>query len=198
MRIGIAVLTAALLLCAPPRAFAEWQFKPFLGITFGGGTNIVVAGEAVGHPKLAVGANAGWLGEVLGWEGDVTYVPGFFEHGDKPLVLKSRLATVTGNVIVAVPRRLTQYTLRPYVVAGGGFMSASTSNTLGVLEVSNTFGVVDFGGGATGFVSQSFGWNWDLRYFRTVNAMVPPGLSATGVSGTVSFWRATMAVAVRY
>jgi hypothetical protein len=192
------VLMAALFVCAPARAFAEWQFKPFLGITFGGGTDIVDPAKAVGHPNLVEGASAGWLGEVFGWEGEVSYVPGFFQRGDQGLVLKSRMFTMTGNVIIAVPRRLTEYTLRPYFAAGGGLMKASTSNALNLLEFSNTFAAMDFGGGATGFVSSSFGWNWDLRYFRNVHAAVAPGLSTNGTSGRLSFWRASMAVAIRY
>ena len=64
----------------PTAGWAEWQLKPYLGMTFGGTNSILdfdpEAGEAeVGHSA----ASATWLGNFLGVEGDVARVPGFFQ-----------------------------------------------------------------------------------------------------------------------
>ena len=52
----------------------------------------------------------------------------FFRGGtrdlDFKLVSKSSVLTFTGNVIVGLPRRATEYTLRPYFVGGFGLMRA--------------------------------------------------------------------------
>ena len=54
----------------------------------------------------------------------------------------------------------------------------------------------DLGGGATGFLSDFVGLNWDVRFFKTLQSQ--PG--GTGVSvgpGQLSFWRATMGISIR-
>ncbi|MDR1989685.1 MAG: hypothetical protein LBQ09_05580 [Acidobacteriaceae bacterium] len=198
---GVAVLTLAVLAVTPAPAFAEWQLKPFAGVTFGGATDLVGdLDQAVPSVHPVAGANLAWLGNIFGAEGDVGYSFGFFEpHGNtaNALVLNSHLTTFTGNVIVAMPRRLTEYTLRPYLVAGGGLMRASTNTKSQIFELANTFGAMDIGGGVTGFVSKNFGYTWDIRYFTNVNSAVDPGLSLVGTSGKLKFWRATMAMTFR-
>ena len=71
------------------------------------------------------------------------------------------------------------------------------TTSAGVLRVRRTLPAVDIGGGVTGFLTESVGLNWDLRYFRTVGG----SSELRGVNfGTerLSFWRANMAVAFRY
>src|SRR6188508_3069424 len=96
-------LLFALLLLYPGVAAAEWHIKPFLGLTFGGNTTFVDAEEAVGKPNGVFGATVVLLGNVFGVDGDVGTAPGFFEAG-KELVNSSRVTTLTGNVVVAVPK----------------------------------------------------------------------------------------------
>ena len=54
MRAGC--LAVALLLAGPVRAGAEWHIKPFVGLTFGGGTTFPDVEEAVGKPNGVFGA----------------------------------------------------------------------------------------------------------------------------------------------
>ena len=71
------------------------------------------------------------------------------------------------------------------------------TTSAGVLRVVRTLGAVDVGGGVTGFLNESVGLNWDLRYFRTAGG----SSELRGVNfgaEHLSFWRATMAVAFRY
>jgi len=188
----------AMVLLWPGSASAEWQLRPFVGFTFGGATTFVDLDRAVGDLNLAFGGSGVLLGEIVGVEGDLGFAPGFFQSGPNSLVLKSGVTTLTGNLVVALPRRVAQYSLRPYFVGGGGLMHVKLETTsAGVLRVRRTLPAVDIGGGVTGFLTESVGLNWDLRYFRTVGG----SSELRGVNfGTerLSFWRANMAVAFRY
>ena len=185
------LLALGLLLFWPASAAAEWQIKPYVGLTFGGDTTFVL-NEAAGDAHRVFGVSGGWLGEVIGVEGDLGYSAGFF---DSPrLVLNSSVTTATANVIVALPRRWTRYTLRPYVVGGGGMMRVSTDPAVTELQVKSTLPAFNVGGGATGFLTDRVGVSWELRYFRGARS------DQSGISigeEELSFWRATMALAVR-
>jgi hypothetical protein len=199
MRPGLMTLTVLMLLAPAMPASAEWQLKPFAALTFGGNATVLDLDKAAGKVKTAVGVSGGYWGNVVGVEGDFGYIPGFFQNeikGTTPLVLKSHVTTLTGNVTLSLPRHMTEYTLRPYFVAGGGMMSASTTNSLSLVEISPTYAAIDVGGGVTGFLSKRFGLSWDIRHFRIVN-----GQEGTGQSfgrEQLSFWRANMALAIRY
>ncbi len=190
---------AAVLLLLPTSARAEWQFKPFLGLTYSASTNVILSGlNQVTIPKNVVyGINVTLLGEIFGIEVDAARAPGFFAPaGD--LILSSNLTTLTGNVVVALPRRLAEYTLRPYLVGGAGLMRPTTTELIAELSFTRNMAAIDWGGGATGFLGKSVGINWDLRHFRNFNGQVTSGGTTDGEPERLSFWRATMALAVRY
>jgi hypothetical protein len=181
------------------RASAEWQLKPFVGATFAGNSTYTLDfdGSTAKHP--VVGLSTTLLGEVLGVEAEVCRAPGFFQ-ADGPysqLVLSSSATTVTGNVVVALPRRLAEYTLRPYFVGGGGLMRARIDDAKSLLSVSSSLAAWDMGVGVTGFLSDRFGVSWDVRYFRSVGGKDQGVGLSTGLE-QVSFWRANMALAIRY
>ena len=201
------LLAVALLVVAPVRASAEWQFKPFFGVSFGGGTTLLDLENAAGSANRVYGLSGQLLGEVFGVEGDFGFAPGFFSGGEGEqtvgcqaagtrCVLNSSVRTLTGNVLIAVPRRLTTYTLRPYFVGGAGIMHASSEQAFGVLRVSSTLPALDLGGGVTGFLSKRIGVGWDVRYFRSLGTGEERGQSFGPEQ--LSFWRANMAVAIRY
>ena len=189
------LLTLALLLL-PVRASAEWQVKPFLGFTAGGSTTLVDLEHASGKPNVAIGVSGLLLGDVLGVEADFGYAPGFFQTGRQLLVLQSSVTTLTASIVVAAPRRATEYTLRPYFVGGGGMMHVQAEHAFGVLQVDRTLPVLDVGGGVTGFITDRFGVSWDLRWFGSVGTGSDRGLSIGREQ--LSFWRANMAFAFRY
>src|SRR5262245_52892756 len=104
-----------LFLLGSRRASAEWQVKPFIGATYGGHSTFLQVGPNSltpnpNHPHLAYGVSGLWLGEIFGFEADFGHTPGFFQHRTAPLVKDSGVYTLTGNVIVAMPRRRTEYT----------------------------------------------------------------------------------------
>jgi hypothetical protein len=113
-------------------------------------------------------------------------------------VISSSVMTLSGNVVIALPRRMTQYTLRPYVAGGVGLMRVSKDDQLDTFPVTLNVMTIDVGGGATGFLSETVGLNWDLRYFRNITGAPDPdnpGLSFG--APRLSFWRLTMGVVLR-
>jgi hypothetical protein len=196
MRIGaVGIAAFTLLLVTATRASAEWQVKPFVGVTFGGGTTFVDLEHAAGHPKPAVGVSGVLLGDVFGIEADFGRAPGFFEQGGQHLVLDTSATTLTGNIVVAMPRHLVEYTLRPYFVGGAGVMAVHIDDALGNPFISRSLQAMDLGGGVTGFLTNRIGVSWDVRYFRSIDRTFESGLSLA--SEQLSFWRANMAVAIR-
>lgn len=188
---------ALALLALPTAASAEWQLKPFAGVTFGGDTTLIDLDKAAGSARRNLGVSVTWLGEVLGLEADLGRTGGFFQR-DGGLILASHASTATGNIVVALPAKMAQYTLRPYVVGGLGLLHVGWEDNLGVLPLSEGLLAMDIGAGATGFLSENVGVNWDVRFFRTLNP--DDGPSARGLSlgpARLSFWRASMGLTIR-
>jgi hypothetical protein len=198
MRAGLLAVT---LLTWPAQAFAEWQIRPFLGVSFRGDTTFVDFAGAAGRPSpnVVIGGNGAFIGNVIGLEVDFGYAPGFFQSGDESVVRGNSATTLTGNVIITVPRRLSEYTLGPYFVAGLGLMHARIDNVDDVLPVARTLPAMDIGGGVTGYLSERFGLIWDARYFRSLGGQLS-GISADPVDASerLSFWRASMGLVIRY
>jgi len=194
---GTRSLAIALLLFAPAPATAEWQIRPFIGFTFGGTTTFVDLEQATGEQKAVIGISGGWLGEIFGFEGDFGLSPGFFQTAEKDLLLESGVRALTGNVVVAMPRRMTEYGLRPYFVGGAGLIHVKILGRFEAVEVNRTLPAMNIGGGVTGFLTQRIGLNWDVRRFSTMRGEGETVGNSFG-NEQLSFWRATMAVAVRY
>jgi hypothetical protein len=191
----LVAFAAGILLMSSRAAAAERQIRPYVGATFAGVTPFLDLEAAAGRPHPTIGLSAVFLGELLGAEIDVADVPGFLESGDKHLVLHSRVTTLCGNVVLAAPHRLTEYSLRPYVVAGGGMMRIRETTSLSVFDVSTVTPAFDVGVGAVAFVTNRAGVSWDVRRFQSFrDDEVRTGFG----EGHLSFWRATMAVVIRY
>jgi hypothetical protein len=197
VRIGLLTLVLLIPISLSAQAATEWQIRPFAGVTFGGGTTLLDLESAAGHPHVVTGIGGALLGDVIGVDADLGYLPGFFENGNLHLVSRSSVITFTGNVVIGVPRHLTAYTLRPYVVGGFGLMHARIDDLQDLFPVRATLPAVDVGGGATGFLSNRIGLNWELRYFRSVSGSIDPRAISL-LPEQLSFWRASMALVVRY
>ena len=191
----LAGLAAAVLLMSGHAAAADRQIRPYAGVTFGGATPFLDLEAAAGKPHPAIGVDAMFLGDLFGLDLDVADLPGFLEAGDRHLVLNSRVTTLCGNVVLAAPHRLTEYSLRPYVVAGGGLMQAREGTSLSVFDFSTTTPAFDVGVGAVAFVTNRAGVSWDVRRFQSFSDEA----ERTGFGGDhLSFWRATMSLVIRY
>ncbi len=202
MRVGGAarsrvVLVTGLLLMSARTDAEDRQIRGFIGATFGAGTTLLDFGRVTGKANLAIGASAVFLGEMFGTEIEIADAPGFFDSDNNALLRGSRVTTFSGNVIVAAPRRMTEYSLRPYVVGGGGLMRVRQTTLYNVFDVSSITPMLDVGVGVVGFLTNRTGVCWELRRFQSVGG----DTGSVGLSWGdehLSFWRATMAVAIRY
>jgi hypothetical protein len=170
---------------------------PFIGMKFGGKTSIALGEENVGEKKVTFGVSSMLLGDkFLGVEGDLEQTPQFFGPGLARTVTSSAVTTLTGNVIVAVPKAITQESLRPYVVAGLGLMHARLSTQVDLLDTKSNLLGFDIGGGVVGFVSPRAGARFELRHFRN---LTDDASGAVTIGGTkLSFWRLTAGLVLRY
>jgi hypothetical protein len=173
---------------------AERQIKPFIAVAFAGKTTFVDFEDAVDKPNVIIGVGAAMLWDLVGFDVDVAHAPGFFQTVDQHLVTSSSVTTVTGNVIVTLPRRMTEYSLRPYFVGGGGLLRTHIDAAFSAVKVDEALGAIDVGGGATGFVSNRWGVCWEVRYFRAISR---EGKGFSIGPEQLSFWRASMAIVLR-
>jgi hypothetical protein len=170
--------------------------KPFGGVTFGGSSPYVDRDRVQGKPKLNLGFGTLWQGDIFGVEGEVATTSGFFS-GESKLILRSHVATFGGSVVIALPRRIAEYTLRPYFVSGLGGAHVSFTDNARVSVVSRTLPTWNIGGGVTGFISDTVGINWDVRLFRTLRPERPEPFGPVVSEGKLSFWRATVGFSFR-
>jgi len=199
MRRSTLLFFVSLLFLTPVSAAAQDVLViPYLGFTFGGGSALFADLEqGAGETASALGASVALVGSgILGVEGDIGYVPGFFERGEREIVVPGSFVTsLTGSVIVTLPLSVTRESLRPYVVAGGGLMRAEARDIQSVFPIRSTMPALSFGGGAIGMLSNSVGVRFDLRYIRSVGE--GDDLIA-GTGARVRFWRGSVGLVLRY
>jgi hypothetical protein len=181
-------------------AHAEWQIRPSVGLNVGQDTTFSAPQPSGSIGRVGFGADGALISEIVGIEGDFGRRSGFFPAAKQGagIVLGSSVTTFTGNVTVALPRHMVEYTLRPYFVGGAGVMMVRIDQTVDLLDVSLNMKAMDLGGGVTGFLTKRIGLNWDVRHFRNIGET--PELSGGRSIGppALSFWRANMALAIRY
>jgi hypothetical protein len=183
-----------------PRAgLADWHITPFFGASFGGETNLIDLEGAAGKTRIVFGGTGSFLTDgFLGVEVDFGHVPGFFENEEAgSFVTSSSVTTLTGHVILAMPRTVTRESLRPYLSGGFGLIRVRLEDRGDVFSADANLLGLSVGGGVIGFVTTRTGLRWELRYFRAVQGEVPSGGFASGLT-RLTFWRGTMGVVIRY
>lgn len=183
-------------MCPSPAA-ADWLLIPFVGGSFAPETTFLIPEKGAGR-KLTLGGSVALLSDgVLGLEADVGHTPGFFQ-GDDPLglVLSSRVTTVSGSVILAVPLSITRESLRPYVVGGVGLLQTRSRHAGAAIPVAEDLLGAIVGAGAIGMVTFQTGLRFDVRYIKAASSAAGP-FAQPGLS-RLSFWRATAGVVLRY
>ncbi|MGE0040087.1 MAG: hypothetical protein AB7H88_12290 [Vicinamibacterales bacterium] len=177
-------------------ARADWLVTPFVGSWFGGQTALVDLEDASGTTKLGFGGALTIAGDgPLGLEADFGFVPNFFERGERGLVANSRVMSLTGSVVLALPRSVTRESLRPYLSVGGGLLNARADDVLSALEVRSTMPAFSIGAGATGMLTYRTGVRFDLRYIRSLGQ----GTDLLVTDGErLSVWRASIGYIRRF
>lgn len=191
------VLAALIIWLLPSSAAADWLLTPFLGSSFAPETTFLIFEDGAGR-TLTLGGSVALLSDgILGLEADVGHTPGFFEGNDPlGLVLTSRVTTLTGSVILAVPLSVTRESLRPYLVIGAGLMQARSKHAAGLFPVDRNLLGVNIGAGAIGMVTPRTGLRFDARYIKAASGADGP-FARAGLS-RLSFWRGTAGVVLRY
>jgi len=184
-----------LLLAARP-ARAEWHFTPTFGVTFAGNTTLLDLQHGTDKRHINFGGIVSRFGDgIIGVEGIVLYTRHFFEFdgprdpGDPapPAIAASNTLSLTGNIVLTVPKRWTEYFLRPYVSGGFGLLRAvsvdqpSPVQGASLLPLHVNMPGFTIGGGAIGFLSQGTGVRFDVRYHAGLRS--DPGVNAGNVIG---------------
>lgn len=192
------LLLAAMFLCAGRvDARADFLITPYIGSAFGGRTTLFDLDIGAASAKhWTFGGGAAWLSDqVLGVEADFAMVPGFFENSSEAgLITGSRVTTLMGNVLAALPLSVSRESLRPYVTGGLGLIHATADDFIGLNESGDWLGL-QVGAGAIGLISERAGVRFDLRHFRALSR----DTTLRGERASkLSFWRATVGFTLRY
>jgi len=187
----------ALLLAVPRTAHADIFAIPFLGVKFGGGTSIVDLELAAGETTLTLGVTVLRLDNgIIGYEAEFAHIPRYFEKGDRPLVKAGSYVTdLTGAVVFSLPPGVTGGGLRPYAVAGGGFIHAQAEDFLEIFQVRRTVPAVVVGAGAIGLVTNNVGVRFDARHLRSLST---DDGSLARVGRRISYSRFTLGLLLRF
>lgn len=205
MRLGRVGLFLAVLAAWPVDVRAEILIAPFAGGAFAGQTTLPLFNLPAADPSallsksLVIGVAGLWIGSgIVGVEGEVASAPGFFELADgRQAFVSSNFTTVTGSVIVTAPLGLTRESLRPYVAGGLGLLHVGLGDRLGFQEVDRNLLALNLGGGAIGMLNDRAGIRFDLRHVRSIRDDEAPS-TTTQSRVRLSYWRATVGVAIRY
>ena len=183
----------------PATARADFFIVPFFGMKFGGSTSIVDLELAAGEKKLVLGVGALQIGDgIFGFEAEFGNMSGFFGNEEvaavTPLVKPgSYVNDLTGSVVFALPPGVTGGGLRPYFVAGGGLIHASSEDIYEVIQVRRTVPAINLGVGAIGMLTDNVGVRFDVRHLRSLTTEAPTG----GVGRQISYSRFTVGLLLR-
>lgn len=194
----VAVLVLLLMGVPRPARAQDLLLIPYLGFTFAGDSSLFADLEGGSNESASVlGGSVAVLGQ--GWfgvEGDIGYVPGFFERGDREIVVPgSSVTSLTGSAILTLPLAVTRESLRPYFVGGAGLIWAEARDNLSAFPIRSTMPAITLGGGAVGFLSNTVGVRFDLRYIRSLGS--GDDLIA-GEGPRVKFWRGSVGLVLKY
>ena len=180
---------------APASASAEWFISPFIGAKFASSTSIVNLEQGANNTRMTLGVSGAILSdEIFGIEGELGHTPRFFERSrGSGLVARSHVTTLMGNVLIAVPKRITREALRPYAVAGVGLVHVGIKDLVNVFDVDGDLLGMSIGGGAIGQLTNRTSLRFDVRHIRNIgrNDGDVPSLGET----RISYWRVTAGVA---
>jgi hypothetical protein len=167
----------ALAFAAP--ASAEWHIVPLVGLTFHANTNALGV-EPVPIPKhVNIGGAVTLLGKgIFGVEGVTVFTTGF--RGVDPaapiqFIQSSRVFGLAGNAVLTTPKHLTEYSLRPYVSGGIGYMRLDVAHfhPAEAFGLHENFPALNIGAGAVGFFTQHTGVRFDWRYYKRIGETTP-------------------------
>lgn len=166
---------------------ADWRVTPFVGITVRTDTAFLdldgVAGRS--HPAFGV-ALTRFPERVFGVDIAASETPGIFTGDD--LVQSSRLLTVTGSVVIALPKRWSRV-VRPYAIAGAGLIHVTSADIAGVFPIDSTRPAASVGLGTWFPMTRRVGARAEARFIRSTSA---------SSSTRFETWQTTAGISVRF
>jgi hypothetical protein len=99
-----------------------------------------------------------------------------------------------GNVLFAVPKRITRDSLRPYATVGIGLIHAGIQDLLNLQPVDSNLLGMSFGGGAIGRLTNRTSVRFDVRHIRSIGRVA--GEAPAFGDPQLSYWRATAGIAL--
>lgn len=198
-RLLAAAAVAGAILCTPRAAGADIFVSPFLGLKFKGAGNQLDLDVEDGAQRVS--SSVGISGVLVmdagpGVEIDIAHQSRFFEcQCGTQIVSNSGVTTLSGNLLLALPISVTRESLRPYAVAGLGWMHAAANDPIGFNPVNNDYLGLTLGVGAVGFLTDVVGLRFDLRYLKSVSSSDTSTVSND--LARLKFWRATVGVVFR-
>ena len=185
---------------APSTARAEWLFTPNVGGVFGG--------PASGGATW--GATIGWMGDgILGAEADLGFASNNLLTTDEANFVgidrdffDARVGTVIGNVLVGYPiGGTTGKGVSPFFAGGLGLIRTNVQGLDELFDRSENLFGLSLGTGAYGFVTDTFGFRGDVRWYYSIT---DPELESDLLDIDLpldidrTFWRATGGVTFRW
>jgi opacity protein-like surface antigen len=153
------------LLAATRPVEAQWSLTPSVGVTARASTGYFDPDDAVARRKIVFGLALSRTWRRFGVELDVAQVPDFFSgRDDNAIITSSRVRTITGNLVVHLPRTGP---LRPYAVAGLGGVHVTARDVAEVFPVSEWLLMFDAGAGVMVPAGRRMSFGADARYFRS-------------------------------
>ena len=146
-------------------AQAQWFVTPSAGVALRGRTGYFDPDDAARRRKFVFGVAVARKWRRFGVEAEVARVGGFLTgRGDTALITSSRIHTVTGNLIVNLPR---VGPVRPHALLGLGAVHVSARDVADLFPVSEWQLVFDVGAGVQVPASGRLSFGADARYFRS-------------------------------
>ena len=203
----VLTLTTFIVIAFPVRAHAEWQFAPFVGLTFKGSTTVIDLEEAFDDTRWDIGGvvRLGGPGPI-GVESLFVYTEGGLVHTTQATaptrVISSRTYAWMGNAVLTTPLSVNRYGLRPFVSGGLGVMHLTRRDITDLFPIRLNLLGMNAGGGAVGFVSDRVGLRFDLRYFRNIRGVPEEDLEVPitprGEPIRLQYWTAAVGVVFKY
>jgi opacity protein-like surface antigen len=166
---------------------AEWLLSPFAGAMVRTDTAFLDLDDVAGRPHATFGvALTRFYERVFGIDIETSGTPSVFTGHD--LVQSSRVLTVTGSVVIALPMRWSRV-VRPYAMVGAGLVHVTRDDIAGVFPIDSTRPAASLGAGAWLPMTRRLGARAEVRFMRSGSESSPSRFET---------WQTTAGVAVRF
>lgn len=184
----VALLAGACTIWSTQEASAQGFISPLIGYNFSGDSGCPGITNCE-DKHLNWGVGFGFLGSIVGFEGEWAYIDDFF---GETATSKSSVTTFMGNFLLAPKFGPVQ----PYGLIGAGLMKTKVDSTPPLVTDTdqNDFGW-DVGGGLMIFFGSHIGIRGDVRYFHSVALLNVFGIET---DTKLDFGRASGAVVFKF